>query len=307
VGQFRILVAEDHHEFRRLIYSTLQQREEFQIIGEALDGLEAVRLAEKLQPDVILLDIGLPRLNGLEATKLIRKLAPQVKILFLSQESSSDIVEECLRLGGLGYVQKMRTASDLLLAIDSVLRGIEFVSSGLRPRASADAPAHHHHEVLFSSGEEALRASLTRFVASALRVGNAAIILVAESRRASLVGRLYAEGAEIQDAMQRGTCGLLDATYTPDPIRVLEAVRASSEAAVKAGKRDARVAVCCERAGRLWAEGKTDEAVEVEQHCDDLAKKHDVDILCVYPSSCCQEDAHVFERIRAEHTAVHTE
>ena len=98
--------------------------------------MEAVHLAEKLQPDLILLDIGLPRLSGLEATKLIRDLTPQAKILFVSQESSSDIVQECLSLGGLGYVQKAHTESDLLRAIDAVLGGIEFVSGGLVLKAA---------------------------------------------------------------------------------------------------------------------------------------------------------------------------
>jgi len=132
----RILVVEDHKLFRRVICSILRPRSEFQIVGEASDGLEAVREAESLQPDLILLDIGLPRLSGLEAAKLIRKLAPQAKILFVSQESSFDVVQESLRLGGLGYVQKARTESDLLPAIDAVLRGMEFVSSGLAEHAA---------------------------------------------------------------------------------------------------------------------------------------------------------------------------
>ena len=132
----RMLVVEDNELFRRVICSILRRRSEFRIVGEASDGLEAVHLAEKLQPDLILLDIGLPRLSGLEATKLIRDLTPQAKILFVSQESSSDIVQECLSLGGLGYVQKAHTESDLLRAIDAVLGGIEFVSGGLVLKAA---------------------------------------------------------------------------------------------------------------------------------------------------------------------------
>jgi len=304
---FRILVVEDFHGFRQLIYSILQQRPEFRIVGEASDGLEAVRQAEKLQPDVILIDIGLPKLSGLEAATLIRKVAPHSQILFLSQESSPDIVQECLSLGGLGYVQKMRTQSDLLPAIDSVLRGIEFVSGDLRSKETDAARTPHCHEVLFSSDDEDRLDRLTRFVASALSIGNAAIILVTESHRSNLLTRLYAEGAEIQDAMQLGTCTLLEATTSPDPIGVLEAVRDSRKAAAKAGKNNPRVAVCCERAGRLWAEGKTDDAIRVEQHCNDLAKDQAVDILCVYPSLQHQSDAYAFKRIRAEHTAVYTQ
>jgi len=132
----RILVVEDHEVFRRVICSILRSSSEFQIVGEASDGLEAVRLAESLQPDLILLDIGLPRLSGLEAIKVIRELTPYARILFISQESSPDIVKECLCLGGLGYVHKALTESDLLPAIDAVLRGVEFVSSGLVSKAA---------------------------------------------------------------------------------------------------------------------------------------------------------------------------
>src|SRR5215472_2482765 len=102
VPLFRVLVVEDFEGFRRFVCSVLQHRAEFQI-AEALNGLEAVQKAEQLQPDLILLDIGLPNLNGLEVAEQVRKLAPAAKILFLSQESSSEVVREALSLGALGY------------------------------------------------------------------------------------------------------------------------------------------------------------------------------------------------------------
>ena len=85
----RVLVVEDHELFRRFICSTLGEGSELQIIGEASDGLEAVRKAEELHPDLILLDIGLPSLNGIEAARRIHKLSPESKMLFVSQESSA--------------------------------------------------------------------------------------------------------------------------------------------------------------------------------------------------------------------------
>ena len=98
----RILVVEDYEPFRRFVCSTLGKTPELQIIGEASDGLEAVQKAEELQPDLILLDIGLPTLNGIEAARRIRKLSPESKILFVSQESSADVVQEALSVGGTG-------------------------------------------------------------------------------------------------------------------------------------------------------------------------------------------------------------
>jgi DNA-binding NarL/FixJ family response regulator len=99
-----------------------------QIVGEASDGLEAVRRAEELKPDLVVLDIALPTLNGIEAARQIRTLSPESKVIFLSQESSPDVVQEALSTGAWGYVVKARAGSDLLAAIEAVLLGNHFVS-----------------------------------------------------------------------------------------------------------------------------------------------------------------------------------
>jgi DNA-binding NarL/FixJ family response regulator len=125
----RVLVVEDFVGFRRVISSIIGKRRDLQIIGEVSDGLEAVRKAEELQPDLILLDIELPMLNGIEAARQIRRLAPKSKILFLSQESSADVVQEALSFGALGYVVKAHAGSDLLAAMDAVSLGKQFVSA----------------------------------------------------------------------------------------------------------------------------------------------------------------------------------
>ena len=102
MSSVRVLVVEDFEPFRRFIASTLQERPELQVICEVSDGLEAVQKAQELQPDLIVLDIGLPALNGIEAARRIRQLSPESKILFLSQESSVDAVQEALGLWGSG-------------------------------------------------------------------------------------------------------------------------------------------------------------------------------------------------------------
>jgi DNA-binding NarL/FixJ family response regulator len=119
----RVLVVDDYEPFRRFVCSTLEKKPELQVIGEVSDGLEAVQKAEELQPDLIVLDIGLPTLNGIEAARQIRKLAPESKIIFLSQESSADVVQKALSLGAWGYVVKTRTRSDLLAAAEVVRQG----------------------------------------------------------------------------------------------------------------------------------------------------------------------------------------
>ena len=126
----RILVVEDFRAFRSFLCSMFSKTPELQVICEVSDGLEAVRKAEELQPDLILLDIGLPGLNGIEAARQIRKLVPQCKILFVSQESSADVIEEALSLGAMGYVIKAHAGSELLVAMEAVREGRQFVGSG---------------------------------------------------------------------------------------------------------------------------------------------------------------------------------
>jgi DNA-binding NarL/FixJ family response regulator len=127
----RVLVVEDFDPFRQFICSTLRKRPGLQVICEVSNGLEAVQKAEELKPDLILLDIGLPGLNGIEAARQIRQLATQSKIIFVSQESSPEVVQEALSLGAWGYIVKPRAASDLVVAVEAVLEGRRFVSSGL--------------------------------------------------------------------------------------------------------------------------------------------------------------------------------
>jgi len=129
MSSVRVLVVEDYEPFRRFVRSTLGKRTDLQIVGEASDGLEAVQKAEQLQPDLILLDIGLPTLNGIEAARRIRKLSPKSNILFLSQESSADLVQEALDLGALGYVAKTHAGIDLLAALEAVCQGRRFVAA----------------------------------------------------------------------------------------------------------------------------------------------------------------------------------
>ena len=127
----RILLAEDFVPFRQFVRSTLSQRPNLQVVCEVCDGQEAVQKAVELKPDLILLDIGLPTLNGIEAARQIRKFAPESKIVFVSQESSADVVQEALGLGTCGYVVKGQAQSDLLAAVDAVLEGRQFLSGGL--------------------------------------------------------------------------------------------------------------------------------------------------------------------------------
>jgi len=333
-SSFRVLVVEDSEPFRRFICSTLEKRPEFQIVGEVTDGLEAVQRAEELHPDLIVLDIGLPSLNGIEAARRIRKLSAESKILFVSQESSSDIVQEALGAGARGYVVKTDAGSELLEAVDAILRGEQFVgrrfsghdfvgaevSQEFRTK-SAFSPLPnpqiaHRHEVRFYSDDEWFLDSFTLFIGAALNAGNAVIVVATESHRDSLLLKLQAHGFDIGAAIEQGRYIPLDVAETlstfmvndlPDPGKFLKVTLDLIAEAAKATKVEpARVAACGECAPFLWAQGKADAAVRLEHLWDEIAKSHGLDVLCAYPLGSFQGGmgSRIFERICAEHSAV---
>jgi DNA-binding NarL/FixJ family response regulator len=319
VMSIRVLIVDDFEDWRRTVRQMLQERPELQVICEVADGLEAVQKAGELRPDLILLDIGLPKLNGIEAARQIRQLSPSSKIIFLSQDNSVDPDELALSTGAQAYVNKTDVRSDLLPAVDAVLRAKQFVSSSVKGYEFTDIPtakAPHRHEVLFYSDDAVLVESYAHFIAAAIKAGNAAIVVVTRSHRDSILQRLHAERINVDGAIQQGTFISLDAADTlsrimvnglPDPVRFLEGVSGLIEVASKASKGEhPRVAFCGERVGLLWAEGKTEAAIRLEQLCNDLARTHEVDILCAYELSSFhgEENDQVLQSISAEHSAV---
>jgi DNA-binding NarL/FixJ family response regulator len=131
VSLVRILVVDDFDLWRGFVVSRLKERPDLQVVGVASDGLQAVQRAEELQPDLILLDVMLPKLNGIEAAQEIRRVAPLSKIIFVSSECDIDSVRTAFQAGGSGYVSKMEAAEGLLAGVEAVLRGERFVSPGL--------------------------------------------------------------------------------------------------------------------------------------------------------------------------------
>src|SRR5262249_47733885 len=148
------------------------------------------------QPDLIVLDIGLPTSNGIEVARRIRDVSPRSRILFVSENRSPDIVEAALSTGAAGYVVKSNAGSELLQAVNTVLEGGWFVSSSLgghKPTGSEDQPAHNephaeplgeagreitnHHELKFYPDDSALVDGLAGFVGATLKSGNPVVVL----------------------------------------------------------------------------------------------------------------------------------
>jgi CheY-like chemotaxis protein len=221
-------VVEDSEPFRRFFSFALQERSNLRIICQVWDGLEAVQKAEQLQPDLILLDIGLPRLNGIEAARRIRKVSPQSKILFVSQESSIDMVQEALSTGAWGYIVKSDAGRELVTAVNAILLGGRFVSSTfaghdftvIRDSESpdtfcnrkVDSPAPTWLQEAESASRHALRfypddvgfvEDFTRRMTADIRADNTVMVLGTDWFRASLLEGLAAGGVDVAAALER--------------------------------------------------------------------------------------------------------
>ena len=129
--QVRVLVVDDFKPWLDYLKSMFEHKAGMIVVGTALDGCEAVSQAQALQPDLILMDISLPRLNGIEATREIIRLLPDAKIIFVSQHKDPAVVQAAISSGGHGYVVKLDAGNELRSAIESVVKGQRYFSRGL--------------------------------------------------------------------------------------------------------------------------------------------------------------------------------
>ncbi len=136
--KIRILLADDHKILREGIRSLLEDHTDMVVVGEAEDGRTAVQMAGELQPDVVVMDIGMPLLNGLEATRQIKRDYPNVKILILTVHDNEEYIRQVLAAGALGYVLKYAAASELFLAIRCVHRGEAVLSPAITQQVIQD-------------------------------------------------------------------------------------------------------------------------------------------------------------------------
>jgi DNA-binding NarL/FixJ family response regulator len=221
----RVLVVDDFDPWHDFISKTLQNDPGLKVIANAYNGAEGVHQAQKLQPDLILLDIGLPTLNGIEAARRIHEFAPKSKILFTTENRSWDIAQVALSTGANGYLVKSSAGSELLPAIDAVLRGKQFVSACLKDHNSTYDPdlaqrervvAHSPlesvdcHDLRLYPDDGAFVEGFAQSIEAALGHGDASIVLATEAHCSDLLQKLRADGVNVAAAVERSLLVLLD-------------------------------------------------------------------------------------------------
>jgi DNA-binding NarL/FixJ family response regulator len=213
-----VLVVDDFQPWRDFVCSQLKTVPALEVIAQVSNGLEAVQKAKELQPDLILLDIGLPTLNGIEAARQIRKCAPASWILFVSDNRTREIADAALDTGAMGYITKSDAAKELLLAVNAVLLGKRYISSSL-----LQAPE------LIEERDDALAARELNYE----KIIDAAVALMCADYAS--VQMLYPErgtGGELRLLAFRG--------FNPQAAQFWEWVRADSKSTCGIALRDAR-------------------------------------------------------------------
>jgi len=303
-------VVDDHAQWRRYLCSILLQAPaRWQIVGEAADGLEAVHQADALDPDLILLDIGLPVLNGIEAARRILARRPHSRVLFVSQQMSRDVLQAAAGAGARGYVIKSDAGSELFPAMAAIAEGGRFFSRRLR--------SVHRHELHLYSEEASLIEKYVLFAEEALHFGDMVVIVADDSRQMMIQRRLEGRGLDVHRAIQerryramgvRTALSKILVDGWPDETRFLQAWLPVIEEATRRGDGgpSGRLSCCGDGAATLWQEGRGDAAVHLERLWDAFSKLHHIDVLCGYQwtEPTQPHDAPAFQHICAAHSTV---
>lgn len=155
--RIRVLIVDDHTILREGIRSLLERESDIEIVGEAGDGEEAVAKAGELEPDVVLMDIGMPKMNGIEATRRIRQKYPHIRVLILSMHDDEEYVRPLMQAGASGFVLKRSATTELVVALRAAYQGHTVLAPGLAKLAFSEGGSKQDFDGLTERELEVLR------------------------------------------------------------------------------------------------------------------------------------------------------
>jgi len=285
----------------------------FDVIAVARDGYEALDLAQGLAPDLIVLDIVMPRLDGFQVAARIQELGLPARVVVMTSHDDDDYVEQAFRAGARGFVHKTRLAVDLIRALDHVHDGRFFLPSLPSLLAVADSGAH---AVQFHSYDRRFILGVGDLIDRALRRGHVAAVVATAAVRAGVAERLQSHGWNVGDAGDYGRYHAMDAAASlagimrdgrPDPERLGDSIAALERLRVEtADPADDRLTLVGEIAVPLLLNGDAHGAMEIERLWNALTRNLPWLGVCCYPLSCFADlpTPHLFHEVCAEHGAV---
>jgi DNA-binding NarL/FixJ family response regulator len=216
-SKYQVLIVEDHQLFREGLRSMLQNREDVEIVGEAPDGLEAIKKIRRLRPDLVLLDLSMPKMGGISVMKEVKRELPQTRILALTIHESDQYVLEAFDAGTDGYCIKDASRQELMLAVESVLQGKTYISPGIsdqvlegyltgrqeiKETSKWDTVTQREREVLKLLAEGYTNKEIAGFLNISVKT--------AEKHRANLMGKL-----DLHNVAQLTACAIEQGLVTP--------------------------------------------------------------------------------------------
>jgi CheY-like chemotaxis protein len=305
----RVLVADDYPQVLESVSGLLST--DFDVVATATHGLQAVDLALRLQPDVVVLDVAMPEFDGFQTAQALRQHGSRASVVFLTMHRTCEFVAAAMRAGGRGYVLKSRIYSDLISAIDHAADGRCFVPF----LTSLSTLAGRRHAVQFHMNDRFFLDEVSRFVGAVLRAGEPVVVVAAEATRAGVVHRLHAQELDLGRLASRGqfvaqdSAGALSRVMRgahPDRDSLAEIVDGLERTRVaSASGPDCRLTIVGDLNVALCRNGDVDAAIEVERIWDDLTSGLPLFTVCSYPVDCFERGgAELFGRICAAHSAV---
>jgi DNA-binding NarL/FixJ family response regulator len=319
-----ILIADDHDGFRRAVRSVIESKAAYRVCGEARDGVDAVAKVRQLRPDIVLMDINMPRMDGLWATRIIRREMPYCNVIIVTQNDAAIAREQARIVDAKGFVSKSNVVRDLLPTLgrvamenDSSLdrrigeRGVSADSHPVRadsPAASQSEPwcgllssaAPRDHIVQLYQDQQFLNRAVCRFAAAAIANGEGVILVPTVAHWDAFRPRLESEGVDVKAAEKRGQLTVVDAdnllpTFMRDgmpdsPMFLGLAQNVVSQA--RGEGRYSKVRWWGEMVNILWERGEVAASMHLEDQFDQLAHEQDIAIFCSFLMDNFDGDVH---------------